>query len=164
MPITSKTDSSQDMFQHSSSFVCPILHVVLFSKMLLVFREKKKQEERAESQKANEIVAKCLGDPQVVGQQFSQHSIAHHTDQIIRKLQHRHSFILRYTRKTSLFQQTICQLVDLQYDDQDTFPLCSTCLYISFLYFKQFSFLFLYHKCILLLNTQLQIYLCAHHY
>ncbi|KAL9380076.1 hypothetical protein Peur_028558 [Populus x canadensis] len=33
-----------------------------------VDREKKKQEERAESQKANEIVAKCLGDPQVVGQ------------------------------------------------------------------------------------------------
>ncbi|XP_024439054.1 protein THYLAKOID FORMATION1, chloroplastic isoform X2 [Populus trichocarpa] len=33
-----------------------------------VDREKKKQEERAESQKANEMVAKCLGDPQVVGQ------------------------------------------------------------------------------------------------
>ncbi|KAB5530173.1 hypothetical protein DKX38_020254 [Salix brachista] len=33
-----------------------------------VDREKKKQEERAVSQKANEIVAKCLGEPQSVGQ------------------------------------------------------------------------------------------------
>ena len=41
--------------------------MVLFSKMLLAFREKKKQEERAESQKANETVAKCLGEPQFVG-------------------------------------------------------------------------------------------------
>ncbi|XP_024446578.1 protein THYLAKOID FORMATION1, chloroplastic isoform X2 [Populus trichocarpa] len=33
-----------------------------------VDREKKKQEERAESQKASETVTKCLGEPQFVGQ------------------------------------------------------------------------------------------------
>ncbi|KAB5512836.1 hypothetical protein DKX38_029864 [Salix brachista] len=52
----------------SSFFICSIMHVMVFSEMIFNFREKKKQEERAESQKASETVAKCLGEPQFVGQ------------------------------------------------------------------------------------------------
>jgi hypothetical protein len=37
------------------------------SAMNLAFREKKKREERAETQKANEAFAKCLGDHQYAG-------------------------------------------------------------------------------------------------
>jgi hypothetical protein len=44
------------------------MRVIFLYKMILNFREKKKQEERAESQKASETVTKCLGEPQFVGQ------------------------------------------------------------------------------------------------
>lgn len=39
-----------------------------FFAMILAFREKKKREERAETQKANEAVTKCLGVYQNAGQ------------------------------------------------------------------------------------------------